>query len=236
MTARPPDTNMFTKIQTGILMPAAYTLGEIQRLFPDSLLFGSLFLFILTQNKPFGVFSLFIFETSLVHKLISYIYGKVYGSTNSESSRSMACYPGFRGIRKEINRVFHDNSYPSLSIFSMTSVAAYLLASTLAFSETLDTMGKDWEGRVYFSIAFTSLIPLTIFIIRYFWKCEGFGEIIFAIFFGLIIGLGLFALNKNLFGLEGINFLGLPYLVDKSKQGSDIYVCAPTSVQYMDKK
>jgi hypothetical protein len=31
-----------------------------------------------------------------------------------------------------------------------------------------------------------------------------------------------------LFGMESINFLGLPYIVNKNEVGSPIYVCAPT--------
>jgi hypothetical protein len=227
---------VFSKLQNNVLMPAVYTVGEIQRLFPDSLLFGSLFLYILTMNKSFGVFSLFIFETSLVHKFVSYLYEKTYGPRNSDSSRSSACYPGFRAPRKEVDRVLRTNPFPSLSIFSLWSVATYLLASTLAFSDTLSTMGKDWDGRIAFSISFVALIPLAIMLARYFIGCESIGELFFATFFGILIGIVLFSANKAFFGLEGINFLGLPYVVDKSQKGSDIYVCAPTSVQFMDKK
>lgn len=233
MSTGPPD-NIWTKIINNVIMPGSYTLAEIQRLFPDSLLFGSLFLYILTQNKSFGVFSLFIFETSLLHKFVSYMYEKIYGSATSDSSRSMSCYPGFRSPRKEVDRILRDNTYPSLSVFSLVAVATYLMSSTLAFSETLDTMGTDWKGRIPFSITFAALIPFGILLTRYFLGCEGMGEILFSTFFGLLVGILLFVANKTLFGLEGINFLGLPYIVDKNKQGSDIYVCAPTSVQYMN--
>lgn len=227
---------VFSKLQNNVLMPAVYSVAEIQRLFPDSVLFGSLFLYILTMNKSFGVFSLFVFETTLLHKFVSYIYEKTYGPTNSDSSRSTSCYPGFRAPRKEAERILRSNAYPSLSIFSLWSVATYLLASTLAFSDTLSTMGKDWEGRVGFSISFVALIPVAVMLMRYFIGCESIGEIFFATFFGILIGILLFSANKAIFGQEGINFLGLPYVVDKSQKGSDIYVCAPTSVQFMDKK
>jgi hypothetical protein len=45
------------------------------------------------------------------------------------------------------------------------------------------------------------------------------------------VGVGLFFLLKAQFGVEGINLLGLPYLVNKTEEGSDIYVCAPVAPQ-----
>jgi hypothetical protein len=40
---------------------------ELHMLMPDSILFGSLLLFLLTQNQAFGIFGVFIFETVLSH-------------------------------------------------------------------------------------------------------------------------------------------------------------------------
>jgi hypothetical protein len=38
-----------------------------------------------------------------------------------------------------------------------------------------------------------------------------------------------FKVNLSLFGTESINFLGLPYMVNKNEVGAPIYVCAPTN-------
>ena len=45
---------------------------------------------------------------------------------------------------------------------------------------------------------------------------------------GLIVGMFFFKVNLSLFGIESINFLGLPYIVNKNEVGAPIYVCAPT--------
>ena len=42
-------------------------IADIYSLMPDSLLFGSLVLYFLTQNLSFGVFAIFIFETVVFH-------------------------------------------------------------------------------------------------------------------------------------------------------------------------
>jgi len=218
--------NIFKKIEDNVFMPIVYTVIEIQRLFPDSVLFGTLLLYILTLNKSYGVFSLFMFETTMIHKLISSVYGKTVGQSQSRSSDNLtSCYPGFRAPRKEADRILRDNSFPSLSILTMTSAAAYLLGVALSFKETVDTMGADWRGRFPFAVAFIAVIPIITVLIRFMLGCESTGEIIFAAIAGLIIGLILFVINKTLFGMEGINLLGLPYIVEKDKKGSDIYVC-----------
>ena len=107
----------------------------------------------------------------------------------------------------------------------MTSAAAYLLGVALSFKETVDTMGADWRGRFPFAVAFIAIIPIVTVLMRFMLGCESTGELIFAAIAGIIIGLILFVINKTLFGMEGINLLGLPYIVEKDKKGSDIYVC-----------
>jgi hypothetical protein len=42
----------------------------------------------------------------------------------------------------------------------------------------------------------------------------------------IIVGTSFFFINKKLFGVEALNFLGLPYLVSKEEKGAPIYVCA----------
>lgn len=228
MSVQPP--NLFDKIQSNVLSPAFQTFTEIQRLFPDSVLFGSLILYVLTLNKAFGVLALFMLETTLIHKLIAFTYEKTYGPTSSRSSENLgACYPGFRAVRKEIDRILHSNQYPSVSIYSMFSTASYLLSSMLAFKDTLDTMGQDWSSRFVFAMVFIGIVPFFTLLIRYFIGCESFGEIVLASMIGIFVGAILFVINRKIFGLEGVNFLGLPYLVNKSDEGSDIYVCAPRS-------
>ena len=52
-----------------------------------------------------------------------------------------------------------------------------------------------------------------------------------AVFFAVIAGSIFFSLNKKVFGIESINFLGLPYMVSKESEGHPIYVCAADKPQ-----
>ena len=59
-----------------VIAPAKQSLSEMGRLFPDSILFGTLLLYVITQHLPYGVFGIFLLETSLAHRLINFLIGK----------------------------------------------------------------------------------------------------------------------------------------------------------------
>ena len=224
------EPNVWENIVNTVVLPYLSTTIEIQRLFPDSVLFGSLILFITTMNSVFGFFAVFLLEVFASPKLLSTIISKFVGPVVSGSSSGPdggICFPGFRGARKESNRELRFNEYPSISLTTLSAMATYIMSSMIQFNDTLKTMGKEWNTRFAFSMIFIGIILLTVFISRWYAGCESVSEMIIALVFGLFLGLIFFFFNKSLFGLESINFLGLPYVVDKSDQGSDIYVCAP---------
>ena len=90
----------------------------------------------------------------------------------------------------------------------------------------LEAMGAEWAGRSMSAYLFIGLVITAFIFVRTF-KCdESIGEMLIACLFAIIVGVIFFSIHKMIFGVESINFLGLPYLVDKASQGSPIYVCA----------
>jgi hypothetical protein len=227
-----PPSEIVEKIKTYIGGGILNTVLELQRLFPDSVLFGSMIMYIITMSTPYRVLAIFMLFVMLFHWIISTFIAKTYGKLSTSSSGPSAyierCTTGFRTARKEIDRILRPQAYPSLSIMSMISFATYMISTMIQFAETLETMGPEWKGRIIFASIFCVLIPASVILIRiYGIGCESVSEVLVASGFGLVTGIGLFFLMKALFGLDGINILGLPYLVDKTEQGSDVYVCAP---------
>ena len=211
---------------------------EIGALMPDSILFGSLLLYVLTQNLSFGVFAIFIFENVLSHKLLSWFLLQVEGA---EASRSIQpkCRAGYKSPQLAIDRIYDHNPYPSYGVFSVVSIAAYLGLSTHEFSDTMQqmdfnnieqTQSNNSKWRMRSTVAYTLIgIFLALFIILRMIACsDGYSEILYASVLGLIVGMFFFKVNVSLFGMESINFLGLPYIVNKNDVGAPIYVCAPT--------
>ena len=198
--------------------------AEIHRLMPDSLLFGSFLLYVLTQHVPFGFFALFVLELILSHKLIGWVMAQSVGATPDQGSS--ACHMGYKIGRMDFRRLFSHASYPSFAMFSTMGVVAYLGRSMLTFSETLDAMGPVWASRKIAASVFIICLVLTVIGGRIYSGCEPTGEIFLGGVLGVAAGILLYSLHVSLFGEKSMNFLGLPYLVTKESQGTPIYVCS----------
>jgi len=199
--------------------------AELHRMMPDSLLFGSFLLYVLTQHAPFGVFALFVVELILSHKLVGWVMAQSVGASPVQEP-SAACRMGYKIGRTDFRRLFSHASYPSFGMFSIMGVIAYLGRSMLTFSETLDAMGPVWASRKTVALIFVICLVLAVTGGRILSGCEPAGEIVLGGALGAGAGLLLYSLHLALFGEQGVNFLGLPYLVTKESQGAPIYVCS----------
>jgi hypothetical protein len=221
------EPTVWTKFKDFMGGTVIRTVSEINQLMPDSILFGSLLLYFLTQNKAFGIFGIFIFETVLSHKLISWTSGQAVGPSRSVD---VQCRTGFKTPQFKPERMFSHDSYPSYGVFSITAIATYLGLATGEFSSTLDAMGPEWSSRKTVAYTFIALMLFT-FILARLWSCDTIGEVIFAAALASITGVIFFYVNRAIFGAEAMNFLGLPYLVSKESQGAPIYVCSADTTQ-----
>ena len=206
------------------------TTNEIYRLIPDSILFGSILLYFLTQNIAFGIFAVFIFETVLSHRFIGWMFSQTVGSSRSSDIK---CHTGYRTPRFDVQRMFLHEPYPSYGVFSITAIGTYLGLAMSEFSSTLKAMGSEWESRSTVAYILIAIVTLAFTIVRKMGCDDNISEILIAAVLAIIVGLLFFYVNRALFGKESMNFLGLPYMVSKDSQGSPIYVCAkendPTS-------
>jgi hypothetical protein len=214
-------------VQDNVIGPITDFAMELFRTVPDAIQFGSLALYLLTQNYTFGIFTLFTFETTLFHKVISFIF-KGAGGEADAASKEARCRSGFRSPRFEFERRFMTDTYPSLGLYFFSAMAAYLSLATYLFSDTLQFLGPVWTGRLGFSTAFVTLILLFLTVYRFFTGCDTLITVLVALFIGALTGTVFYFINYNVFGVEAMNFLGLPYVVDKADQSNPIYVCAPT--------
>lgn len=214
-----------------LVLPIFDSTFELERLFPDSILFGSLLLYVITQNPSFGVLSLFFIETSLAHRIVSFVFEKSYGKsppTNKSDADIIKCRSGFKASRLEWERIpaFQGNGYPSISAFFWGSLVSYMAGANYSFSQVLSKMNQEWWPRTLF--ATVGIVLLTIlFLVGRIGSCEPMSEVFIGLIVGLIFGILFYYININLFGLDAVNFNGLPLLVNKTDQGSTIYVCGP---------
>jgi hypothetical protein len=204
----------------GTIVPVVF---EIQRLLPDSLLFGTLAMFIFTGNTTWGVLLTFLVEILVAHGLLAAGFQAYQGP--QKAMGPLSCRPGFRHPRFDFTRFFIRDRYPSVSTFSLSAIATYFGLTINYFAETLRAMGPEWAARVTVAYIFIALFVVSILSTRLLYGCESKSELLVALIAGLLISVLLFSINFALFGAEGINILGLPMLVDKTKEGNPIYIC-----------
>lgn len=216
------QSTLWSKFKDFIGGTVINTITEIHMLMPDSILFGSVLMYFLTQHMAFGIFAIFIFETVISHKLISWVSSQAVGPSRSDN---LQCRSGYKTPQISVQRMFSKDTYPSYGTFSITAIGTYLALATREFSNTLDTMGPEWASRKTVAYTFISLV-LATFISARLWNCDTISEVTVAMIFAVMVGVIFFYINKSIFGDESMNFLGLPYLVSKESQGSTIYVCS----------
>lgn len=207
------------------LVTNTFTVGyELQRLVPDSLLFGSFIMYFLSGNTTWGVLTLFLFEAViLAHTGLATAFQAYQGFIGGR--KDDACRPGFRQARIDLTRFFIRDRYPSISLFSIGAIATYFASTIGYFTDTLRAMGTEWQSRITVSYIFIVLLLVLFVLIHNLSGCESMSEISIALISGVIVGILLFYINFLMFGAEGINILGLPLLVDKAQTANPIYVC-----------
>jgi len=226
----PEQKTTLDKYNENIWFPIRDSVFEMGNLFPDSVLFGSLLMYIITQNVSLGVLSVFTLEMSLFHKVISFVYTKAIGppkpgAGGTKTVRELKCRPGYKAARLDYEAIFRADTPPSLPAFFWGGLVAYMAGSNASFAQVLESMGQTWWTRTAVSI--TGIILLTILFLVSRTSCESFTEVIVAFVMGIVFGIIFYFINLNVFGLEGVNFNGLPLLQNKTDKGSAIYVCAP---------
>ena len=189
---------------------------------PDSILFGSIILYIVTLSKAYGVFALFIIELIASHKFLSWLIKGTVGP--SSGPQNTQCASGYKLARLNYMQIMPTHQYPSYGIFSIVAIATYLGLSTYEFYDVMQSKGAQWQYRAAVAGVFMIATVLLCIIVRLI-NCDSFGEIGIALVFAVICGSLFFYINKLLFDKEGVNFLGLPTIESKDATGKNIYIC-----------
>jgi len=219
-----PEKTLWDHVSSYLLTNTLTVGYEIQRLVPDSLLFGSFIMYFLSGNTTWGVLTLFLFETViLAHTGIATGFQAYQGFLGGQ--KDLACRPGFRQPRFDLTRFFIRDRYPSVSLFTIGALSTYMASTIGYFTDTLRAMGTEWQSRITVSYIFIALLLILFVLIHNLSGWESFGELLIALVCGVIVGILFFYINFLIFGPEGINILGLPLLVDKSQTAAPIYVC-----------
>lgn len=220
------EISAWDKFKTFVGGSVIATVVEIHSLLPDSILFGSIMLYFLTQHSPYGVFAIFMLESTLIHRLISWVAKNETGPSRIKDDplKEVSCRAGFKTASYTPSRTFQNDPYPSYGVFSLASIIGYLGSIMVKYQPTLAEMNDSWTSRPLFAFICMTLVLIAFVLVRLYY-CDSIGEVIVAAALGLGIGIAIYFQNKELFGMESLNFLGLPYMTSKDSAGKTIYVC-----------
>lgn len=206
------------------------TLAEGMRLLPDSLLYGTGILTLVTYQTPMLFLFILTFIAFLVSNLLGFASQTFFPQETPPANISQDCLAGIytpTGARITLlSDLASPSGFPSMPIFILSTFAFYCITSLLQQSDVLNQLGGDYAAKLPAAAVLSS--ALIIGLIYYLMNngCSGFMVILFSIAAGGILGGAASGLFSLIFGQEAINILGLPLFVTRDSTGQPLYVCA----------
>lgn len=204
--------------------------GEIIRVLPDGLLWGVGLLSIITSSFSFGIFFITLIESVAIYygiRSFNTWLGIIPDSVSPTASLRV-CRSGFSSVTLHTLSLFGTDrqlAFPSAPVYIVSVAVSYILSMLITFKKELETLGTAFASRLYLSAIILSSILFLLMSYRIFNSCDSFMVIIASLLFGLLTGAILLQQNKLLFGVGGINMLGIPLLYNSTASGNPLYVC-----------
>lgn len=211
---------------------------EMIRVFPDALFWGIGIIALVTLSFPFTVFF-----GSAIEGLGLYYFLKaannylgIIDTAPGIGVSQRACKDSSVGTTFQTVSVFGDPSklpFPSSHTFMLSFIASYILSVIVTFKDHLEIMGTTY-GESYTTKIYISLISFTTMMFiamtyRLFNNCDSFTVILISFIIGTACGTAVLHQNLGLFGLEGVNLLGIPILRKRTATGNELMVCSSSS-------
>jgi|GEM_PF-3321737 len=209
-------------------------LREIIRLTPDSLLLGTGFLGLITQNYALGMLFTALFETAFITVGLQSLFGYISLKDNPPNPKaaSRECMSGFQSptlqSMSSFFKVAPQSSFPSAPVFILTTAVVYVITAMQGFSQELSELGPGYSTRYYIGIFLSLVILFIAASYRFLTGCDAFGTILLSLLFGFALGITLCWQNNALFGRDATNILGIPMFANTTADGKPLYIC-PTS-------
>lgn len=196
--------------------------NEALYIFPDTILYGSFLMGLITLSSVHATFFMSIISSLLVLFGLQSGTSFLYGSKVSE----FKCKPQLFKYTFEQLFIRPSASSPSYAVYLVSFACSYLASSLYMLKDELDVLDISKLKQYYISIATLCTIAFLYLIFRLTTQCESLGSATSGLVFGAVVGLILINLNVTLYGKECVNFLGIPLLRNKTADGDPIYICS----------
>lgn len=201
------------------------------RLLPDSLLFGSALLALLTQSFSMAIFFMSLIETAGINYLFQSLSTFLDNPRTAPTVKSASpqCRSGFITTRLDTFSALKSSSvsssFPSPTLFFLATASSYMISSLYSLKDELESLGPDYSARFYLALFATFFLLLTISFYRLYNGCEGMGIATLSLVMGGLLGVLLVTQNWYLFGKDSVNMIGIPLLRERTADKKPIYVC-----------
>jgi hypothetical protein len=222
----------FSEYAKTLLLGTVVPVGlETSRLLPDSLLFGTGLLSLITYQTPMMFLFLSVVLSYFAANAISSGADTFYpqdvptkssdeqciGGLYSPSASRISLLPGIAGVC---------SGFPASPILILSSFIFYCITSILQQADVLAQLGDDYSAKLPAACVLGALLLVIFMVYLVVFDCYGFLTILFSIGAGGLIGGILSVVFSLVFGQESINLLGLPLFVRSDQSGKPLYICA----------
>lgn len=218
----------FKKLLFGNILSVGLETG---RLLPDSLLFGTGLLSLITYQTPIMFLFLSVVLSYFAANAISSGADAFFpqdvlpksaaeqciGGLYSASASRISLLPGIAGVC---------SGFPASPILILSSFIFYCITSVLQQADVLAQLGDDYKAKLPTVCILGALILVIFMIYLVAFDCYGFLTILFSIGAGGLLGGILSVVFSLIFGQESTNLLGLPLFVRNDQAGQPLYICA----------
>lgn len=201
---------------------------EMIRIFPDGLVLVVGLFSLVTLSIPYGTFFLALLESAGIFSILdsfNIVEPRPISGSVDPKDRSDKCSSGYRNKFMEIFSMLGRNKSLSSSLYMLSTATAYIITTLFSLKTELETFGKNFVTRFYYSIIGLPLFVLVFILFNMVYNCFSFASIMLSVVLGLVTGTLLCALHLNIFGKEAINIIGIPLLYEKTADGSPLYIC-----------
>jgi hypothetical protein len=207
----------------GILDMDANTIKDILLMLPDGVLFGSLFVGLVTLSQQHIIFFVTLLEGLFFLKGFQSIASFMNGTTQANPDTCKSKFQGmtFANVRDQFN-----SDSISYGVYILTLASSYFINSNTVLNDELEVLDSSYITRSNVTMYLLVGLTLSYALFKVLIECDSFSSISLAIVLGGLMGLFLVYQNVKLFDRNTVNFMGIPLLRNRTADNKPIYICS----------
>ena len=201
----------------------ASSFKDILLMLPDGVLFGSLFVGLVTISQQHVLFFITLLEGLFFLKGFQSIASFMNGTMQANPD---TCKPKFQGMTfSSLNEQFNSDSI-SYGVYVLALASSYFINSNNALKDELEVLDTSYLTRSNVTMYLLAGLTILYALFKVLIECDSFSSVSLAMLIGGLMGLFLVYQNVKLFDKNSVNFMGIPLLRSRTADNKPIYICS----------